>query len=160
MNSENPIGLNQQNSDQIIEVLNILLADHQIYYQNLRAFHWLILGKTFFQLHEKYEELYNEAAANIDEIAERILMLGGNPLHSFESYIEKATLKSSLNVRSGSESLKIVQANMLFLLKYSREILLLAAEKNDEGTVAILGELITQYEKHLWMISAFSSDID
>lgn len=160
MNNENPIGLNQKNSDQIIDVLNVLLADHQIYYQNLRAFHWLIIGKNFFQLHEKFEELYNEAAENVDELAERILMLGGVPLHSYENYLGNANLSSISNVRNGNESLKIVQENMLFLLNKARELLKLAAEKDDEGTVAIMSELVSQYEKHLWMFSAFNAKID
>lgn len=160
MNSKNQIGLNQKNSDQIIDVLNVLLADHQIYYQNLRAFHWLIIGKNFFQLHEKFEELYNDAAENIDELAERILMLGGIPLHTYEKYLESATLSSISNVRDGNESLKILQENMLHLLKKARELFKLATGKDDEGTVAMMGELISQYEKHLWIFSAFNAKID
>ncbi len=160
MNNENPIGLNQKNSDQIIDVLNVLLADHQIYYQNLRAFHWLIVGENFFQLHEKFEELYNEAAANIDELAERILMLGGIPLHTYDNYLGSATINAVANIRSGNESLKIVEENMLLLLNKNRELLKLAEEKDDEGTVAMMGELVSQYEKHLWMFSAFNAKID
>lgn len=160
MNNENPIGLNQKNSDQVIDVLNVLLADHQIYYQNLRAFHWLIIGKNFFQLHEKFEELYNGAAENIDELAERILMLGGIPLHTYENYLESATLSSISNVRDGNESLKFVQDNMLLLLNKARELLKLASGKDDEGTVAMMGELISKYEKHLWLFSALNAKID
>ncbi|MCK5456330.1 MAG: DNA starvation/stationary phase protection protein, partial [Melioribacteraceae bacterium] len=109
MEKKNIIGLEVENSNQVAEALNELLANHQIYYQNLRGFHWLILGKNFFQLHEKYEALYNEAADTIDEIAERILMLGGTPLHTFADYLDKANLKSVQNIRSSKESLGIVE---------------------------------------------------
>jgi len=160
MEKKNIIGLEVENSNQVAEALNELLANHQIYYQNLRGFHWLILGKNFFQLHEKYEELYNEAAETIDEIAERILMLGGTPLHTFESYLEKANLKSVQNIRSSKESLDIVEQNILLLLKSIRTIVEQASENNDEGTVAIMGGLISKYEKHLWMFAAFNSNID
>lgn len=160
MENKNIIGLEVENSNQVAEALNELLANHQIYYQNLRGFHWLILGKNFFQLHGKYEELYNETANTIDEIAERILMIGGTPLHTFESYLEKGNLKPVQNIRSGKESMVIVEQNVLLLLNSIRTILQQASENNDEGTVAIMGELISKYEKQLWMFSAFNTDID
>lgn len=160
MKNENIIGLEVEQSNKVVEALNELLANHQIYYQNLRGFHWLILGENFFQLHEKYEGLYNEAADTIDEIAERVLMLGGTPLHTFEGYLEKANLKSVQNVRSSKESLNVVEQNVLFLLNSIRTILKQASENNDEGTVAIMGELISKYEKQLWMFSAFNTNID
>ncbi len=160
MENKNIIGLEVENSNKVAEALNELLANHQIYYQNLRGFHWLILGKNFFQLHEKYEELYNEAADTIDEIAERILMIGGTPLHTFESYMENANLEPVQNIRSGKESLDVVEQNILLLLNSIRTILKQASDNNDEGTVAILGELISKYEKQLWMFSAFNTDIN
>ncbi len=156
MENKNIVGLEVEESNKITEALNKLLANHQIYYQNLRGFHWLILGKNFFQLHEKFEELYNETANTIDEIAERILMLGGTPLHTFENYLEKAELKSAKNIRGSKESLYIVEQNVAFLLKGIRAILKQASENNDEGTAAIMGELISKYEKQLWMFSAFN----
>ncbi len=160
MENKNIIGLEVENSNKVAEALNELLANHQIYYQNLRGFHWLILGKNFFQLHEKYEELYNEAADTIDEIAERILMIGGTPLHTFESYMENTNLEPVQNIRSGKESLDVVEQNILLLLNSIRTILKQASDNNDEGTVAILGELISKYEKQLWMFSAFNTDIN
>ena len=74
--------MNNKNQ-KVAEELNKLLADYQIFYQNLRGLHWNVTGNAFFMLHEKYEELYNEASEVIDEIAERILMIGGQPLHTF-----------------------------------------------------------------------------
>ncbi|MCF6270286.1 MAG: DNA starvation/stationary phase protection protein [Melioribacteraceae bacterium] len=160
MENKNIIGLEVENSNHIAEALNELLANHQIYYQNLRGFHWLILGKNFFQLHEKYEALYNEAADTIDEIAERILMIGGTPLHTFEGYLEIADLKSAKDIRSSKESLDVVEQNVLFLTNSIRTILKQASKNNDEGTVAIMGELISRYEKQLWMLSAYNATID
>ena len=90
------------NNAELQEQLNHLLSDYQIYYQNLRAFHWLVKGPQFFQLHEKFEELYNESAEAIDEIAERILMIGGKPLYSFEDYLNKATLKAEKDIEEAS----------------------------------------------------------
>lgn len=160
MKNENIIGLEIIGSEKVAESLNQLLANHQIYYQNLRGFHWLILGKNFFQLHELFEKLYNEASETVDEIAERILMLGFTPLHSFEKYINKSEIKPVENIRSGEESLAVIVQNIQSLLNSVRSVLVLASENNDEGTVAMMGDLISSYEKQLWMFSAYNAKID
>jgi starvation-inducible DNA-binding protein len=72
---------------EIASELNVLLANYQIYYQNLRGFHWNIQGRDFFELHVKFEELYNDGAIKIDEVAERILTIEATPLHSFTDYL-------------------------------------------------------------------------
>ena len=76
----NNIGLDTAKTGRTIEKLNKLLSDYQIHYQNLRGFHWNIKGKSFFTLHSVFEKYYDQAAERVDEIAERILMLGGTPL--------------------------------------------------------------------------------
>src|SRR5690606_1848451 len=85
----NILGLPIKESELISAELNTLLANFQVYYQNLRGLHWNIRGKRFFDLHVKFEELYNDAQLKIDEIAERVLTIGGTPLHTFEEYIKE-----------------------------------------------------------------------
>ena len=75
--SFNSLGLKKAEIEKEIHALNILLSNYQTYYQNLRGVHWNIKGKRFFELHVKFEELYNAAQEQVDEIAERILTLGG-----------------------------------------------------------------------------------
>ena len=157
MKNQNIIGLDVEKSKSVAEQLNQLLAGHQIYYQNLRGFHWLILGNNFFQLHELFEKQYNEASETIDLLAERVLMLGETPLHTFESYLKNAKLKPVGNVRTAKNSLKVVIENMQALLLQVRKVVALASKNSDEGTVAIMSELISKYEKHLWMFSAQSA---
>jgi len=77
--STNDIGLKIKDSKELATKLNELLANYQIYYQNLRNFHWNVSGPNFFELHAKFEELYNAATLAIDETAERILTLGERP---------------------------------------------------------------------------------
>ncbi len=156
---ENPIFLNPEKTSQVVSSLNELLADFQIYYQNLRGFHWNIKGKFFFSLHIKFEELYNEAAENVDAIAERILTLGGVPLHSFKEYLDHAKLPVSTNVTSAKESVQLVLKNNQHLLKGMRVVLKKASEAEDEGTVSMMGGLIETIEKRLWMLSAEAQDL-
>lgn len=75
MTAVNTIGLNSGKALQLAEKLNKPLANYSIFYQNTRGSHWNIKGGKFFELHDKFEELYNESLLKIDELAERILTL-------------------------------------------------------------------------------------
>ncbi len=140
------------NNSKLVERLNQLLADYQIYYQNLRGLHWNVKGAQFFMLHEKYEELYNEAAESVDEIAERILMVGGQPLHTFTDYLKVAELKEAGLISEGKKGVEVVLENSRYLLKSFNEILELA--DGDEGTSALMSDLIGATEKRIWMLES------
>ena len=74
--------LDEKKVQGVVSALHSLLADFQVFYTNLRGFHWDIEGHGFFVLHGKFEELYDDTAEKADQIAERILMLGGKPEHA------------------------------------------------------------------------------
>ena len=107
-------------------------------------------------MHLKLEEFYTATAIEIDTVAERILQLEERPLASMKSYLEVSTLKEA-------ESVKIKPANAAgdilndyeAVLKEIREIVLLASENNDDQTVALLDGAIANYEKQIWMLSAY-----
>ncbi|HDR67899.1 MAG TPA: DNA starvation/stationary phase protection protein [Bacteroidaceae bacterium] len=141
-------------NSEIQKELNRLLSDYQIYYQNLRAFHWLVKGQQFFHLHEKFEEYYDGAAEDIDEIAERVLMIGGKPLHTFEDYLKHATLKPEKDLEKPADILPKVIANVEHLLASFRNVLDLAGEAGDEGTAALMSDFIGAAEKQLWMLKS------
>lgn len=135
-----------------VEELNQFLADLQIHYQNLRAFHWNVKGAMFFVLHAKFEEYYTEMAEVIDEVAERILMVGGQPLHSFSDYLAKATLKEVKGETDGMVMVKHVIGQTELLLAQMVKIQTEAAESGDEATNALFSGLIGGTEKKLWML--------
>ena len=143
-----------RNRSEIVKNLNILLSNYQMYYQNLRSLHWNIKGKMFFMLHEKYEELYTGSAEVIDEIAERILMLNETPLHTFEDYISNSVIKPAKNISGADESLKIVLDNSEILLNDAYKTIEVASEAGDEGTVALISEIISSLEKQIWMLES------
>lgn len=155
MKTKNLIGLDSENAQQVVNLLNELLANYQIYYQNLRGFHWNIRGNRFFVLHAKFEELYNDAIEKVDEIAERILTLGGVPLHSYAAYAKVATLKAKENVTDGDACLRAVAEDVQVLLKQEREILSVAAEIGDDGTQDVFSSYVSSQEKLLWMLDAY-----
>ncbi len=152
---KNFIGLDEKLANELATDLNDLLANYQIFYQNLRGFHWNIQGASFFELHLKFEEYYNDARLKIDEIAERILTLGATPSHTLSDYIAESKIKESKNVNDGQEGVKITAENIALLLKKERAILKKASEAGDEGTVTLLSDYITQQEKVLWMLHSY-----
>ncbi|MBD0778906.1 DNA starvation/stationary phase protection protein [Maribacter sp. ANRC-HE7] len=141
----------------ISKALNALLSDAQIYNMNLRGLHWNIKGRNFFLLHEKYEELYNEADEMIDEIAERILAVGSSPLHTYEDYLANKTLEVAKHVSDGEEGAALVLGNLKLLLRKEREILEKASESSDEATANLVSDFISTQEKHIWMLESFLS---
>ena len=151
----NILGLPVKETKKNIDLLNDLLANFQVYYQNLRGLHWNIRGKRFFELHVKFEELYNQAQLRIDEIAERVLTLGGVPLHTFEDYLQKNKITVAKNITNDEEAVEIIIKSLTALLKIEREVLEKASDINDEGTNAMMSDLITTQEKDIWMMQAF-----
>jgi starvation-inducible DNA-binding protein len=155
MSKVNLIGLDAQKSAALADELNVLLANYQMFYINARGFHWNITGRKFFELHLKFEELYNDALVKIDEIAERVLTLGKTPLHSFSDYIQLASIKEAKNVSDGDKAIEHVLNGFSELIKIERRLLDMSAEANDEGTNALMSDYIREQEKLVWMYSAY-----
>lgn len=146
--------LDPQKTKKTVDGLQKLLANLQLYYTNLRGFHWNVNGVAFFTAHEKFEEYYDDAADHIDEVAERILMLGGVPAHNFSDYLKLSTIKETGVVSDSKEIYKYLLDYLKELIAVEREVLKAAADADDEGTVALVSELISGHEKNVWMIAA------
>lgn len=152
---KNILGLPVKESEMIVNELNVLLANFQIYYQNLRGIHWNIRGKRFFDLHLKFEELYNDSQLKIDLIAERVLTLGGTPLHTFEDYIKHNQLTIGKNISLDEKAINLIVDSLSKLLVIERQILNNSAEINDEGTNSMMSDFIAEQEKTIWMMRAW-----
>jgi starvation-inducible DNA-binding protein len=152
---KNTIGLPVKETELLIVDLNKLLSNFQIYYQSLRGLHWNIKGKRFFDLHIKFEEFYNDSQLKIDLIAERVLTLGGTPLHTFTDYIENSTLKIGKNISNDVEAVQLIMESLSSLLEIERKILSNAGEINDEGTNSMMSDFISEQEKTIWMLKAW-----
>lgn len=152
---KNLVGLDKEKATVLASKLNELLANYQLFYQNLRGFHWNIKGKNFFELHVKFEEFYNDAVIKVDEIAERILTLEGEPLHTFSDYLKTASLEEQKGITDGVQAIEVIVANFSTLVLLEREILSLAGGADDEGTASLMSDYISETEKTLWMLNAY-----
>ena len=153
----NLIGLPEKQSSTIANELNILLADYSVLYMNVRGFHWNIKGADFFELHLKFEEIYTDLVVKIDEIAERILTLGGVPIHSMTQQVATAEISEVTDVTDGKEALSSVLKAFQKILVRQRNLLEMASEINDEGTLSQMSDYITAQEKDMWMYQSYLS---
>ena len=101
--------------------------------------------------------MYNNAAEKVDELAERILMLGGEPENKFSEYLKVACVKEVSGVSCGDEALKNILDTYGHLIDEERKLLSLASGAGDEATVALMSDYLKEQEKLVWMLVAYST---
>jgi starvation-inducible DNA-binding protein len=151
----NNIGLKKEITTDLAKQLNDLLSNYQVFYMNVRGFHWNIKGDKFFELHVKFEELYDDLLVKIDEIAERVLTLGETPVHTYTDYVSQSEVKEVKNISDAHGTVSSLLAGLDILLKKQRVILDLSDKADDEGTNALMSDYIREQEKLVWMYSSF-----
>jgi starvation-inducible DNA-binding protein len=149
------IGLDMAQSKKLAEKLNVLLANYSLFYQNTRGFHWNIKGEKFFELHLKFEELYNDLLLKIDEVAERILTLGYAPEYRYSQYARWSSVKESSETSDGKAAVSHILDSFKIIISLQRELLDISGKANDEGTNALMSDYIRAQEKLVWMYSAY-----
>jgi len=155
MENLNAIGLDGIKANHLAEKLNELLSNYSIFYQNTRGYHWNIKGEKFFELHLKFEELYNDLFLKIDEVAERILTLGFTPNHNYGDYRKTSKIAESAHISDGIHAVGDILASFQIIIILERELLKLSADASDEGTNALMSDYIMLQEKLVWMYSSF-----
>ncbi len=140
----------------VVMDLNTLLSDYHMYYQKLRSFHWNILGKNFFDLHEQFEDMYNDAQIKIDEIAERILTLRHHPVSKFSDYIKIATVQEESAMISDQKMIETLLNDHKIILAQMSSVIDSAENAGDEGTIDLVGAYIRELEKTSWMLNAWT----
>lgn len=152
--------LNLKSTDLTVKELNILLADYQLYYQKLRNYHWNIVGKSFFDLHEKFEEMYDDAKLKIDEIAERILTLRKHPVSNLSDYLELSNIEESASNINDVSMVSNLLNDHGKLIKQMRQVVNVADKNGDEGTIDLIGAYIRELEKTSWMLDAWIKSVN
>ncbi len=137
----------------MIEKLNKLLSDLNVFYRKLQNYHWNVKGHDFFTIHAKLEEYYNEVNEQIDEIAEHILILNGQPLGTMKDYINTSDIEEAKNEKITSQEIFTeVIKDLEKLLEDVKQIKKCADENEDYPTSSLMDEYIENYGKKLWML--------
>ena len=152
---KSPIGLDTVQSQALAAELNKLLASDEILSLNIRGFPGNIRVNQFFELHLKFEEIYNDLLLKVDALAERILTLDGVPLHSFSDYLNVSAIPEQKGLHDGRACVESLLESFRELLVAQRRILGQAADAGDEGTASILSDYVQQQEKLVWMLRAY-----
>ena len=152
------LGFNKEETKEVVEALNLLLANYQVFYQKLRNFHWNVKGGDFFDMHEKFEELYTSAMENIDEIAERIKVYGETPLSTLKEFLDTSEIQEVGTDLSSDKMVAEVLKDMETLDSFMIDAVEAASEIGDVASVDLLNSMIKTIEKEHWMLTSFSSD--
>jgi starvation-inducible DNA-binding protein len=142
-------------SEKLAVVLNTQIANWSLLFTKLHNYHWYVKGSQFFTLHLKFEELYTEAALHVDNLAERLLSLGGSPVATLHEIIDTATVKDASGNENANEMVRNLVADFSLIVGELKEGMSIANQEGDETTGDMLLAIHSSLEKHIWMLKSF-----
>lgn len=142
-------------STQLVEIVNKQVANWSVLYIKLHNYHWYVKGSQFFTLHVKFEELYNEAAVHIDELAERLLAISGQPVATMKEILEMSSIREANGNEDAEEMVANISNDFSILTGELKEGMKVAADADDETTGDMLLAIHQVLEKHIWMLQSF-----
>jgi len=138
-----------------IDQMNTYVANLAILNNKLHNLHWNVIGVQFMPVHKFTEELYDDAFAKFDDVAEQIKILGHMPLATTKDYLEATTVDEIQPKDFGQkEVLEIVKSDLELMKALATEIRNLADEDNDFVTVALFEDHVADYAKNLWFLES------
>ncbi len=141
--------------EKLIDIVNKQIANWNVLYVKLHNYHWYVKGPQFFTLHTKFEELYNEAALHVDELAERLLALGGKPLATMKDYLVAASVHEAKGNETAEEMVEEIVRDFETMIQELKDGMNYAGEIDDETTGDMLLGIHQSLEKHVWMLKSF-----
>lgn len=150
----------QQHNLDLIQFLNRQVSNFAVLYVKLHRYHWYIHGVHFYELHAKFEELYNESAQVLDDLAERILAIGGRPLATMSKYLKETSLNEAEADDEEQEMLSVLLRDYEQITDELQTGIQLCAQHNDEGTADLLIGLQSKLQKHTWMLRAWLGKVN
>ncbi|WP_426348848.1 Dps family protein [Alloiococcus sp. CFN-8] len=146
----------KKQTDTFIKEMNSLVANLNVLYAKVHNYHWYIKGPGFFSLHGKYEEFYNAIALDLDAVAERVLILGEQPIASLKEYLDMATIKERKSEPIDTlESVASIKEDFLIVSDQIQNLIELTEELEDDVTNDMMVALKTKYDKYIWMLDSY-----
>lgn len=142
-------------STELIKEMNVQVSTWSVMYTKLHNYHWYVKGNQFFTLHAKFEELYDEATAHMDEIAERILTLGGDPVATMKEHLEQSVVKEAKGDEKADKMVATIVDDFSAIMESLKKGMDEAAKVGDDMTEDLLNATYQSIEKHQWMLNAF-----
>jgi len=138
------------------KVLNQTLADLSQFAAIIHQVHWYVRGENFYAIHELMDKFLDEANEAVDEVAERLIIIGGAPYSSLKEFAENSKLEATKGDYSVSidAHIKTLISGYKYLAKLYREGIEVSDKEGDAVTAELFTDLLAGTEKTLWMLNA------
>ena len=156
MSTHSKLGFSEDETQAVVEALNNLLANYQVHYQKLRNFHWNVVVKDFFELHEQFEQEYEAVKLQIDEIAERIRVFGKRPISTMKGYLETAEIEEAPEDTNSDQMVAEILKDFELLFSFLMDTIDAAGEIGDSATEDMATGYLKRLEQRHWMLTAWS----
>ena len=144
----------------LYEGMNRFLADQLVLSMKLHNLHWNIKGAGFFTLHPLMDTYYDEHQERIDEVAERLLAIGGQPIGSFTDALKLTAIKEREDEKlQGKELVEILAVDFATIRRYTERLIVIAEEVDDYGTADYFTGVLAAYDKELWMLNSYLEEL-
>lgn len=139
----------------VVKVLNEQVANWTVAFTKLHNFHWYVKGPNFFSLHTKFEELYDEASQYIDDLAERILAAGGNPVATLKESLELSIIEEAGKGYKAEEMVEELSKDFENISEQLEQAIEVASNADDDVTEDMFIGMQTNIDKHNWMLKSY-----
>lgn len=136
----------------VVEHLQQELANAHVLYANYKHYHWQTFGPLFRDLHKLFDKFAGEALETTDTLAERIRMIGQDPISGLANYAQRAKVQSTSGTKNMRAMVEEANANAMVVIRNMREAVNVATEHNDPGTAEIFSQFVQIYEKQEWFL--------
>jgi starvation-inducible DNA-binding protein len=141
--------------NEVVTALQTQVANAFVIYTNYKHYHWQTFGPLFRDLHHLFDELAAEVYATVDELAERVRMIGQNPVSRLDDMVKIATIKPAKSEGNMREMIAEGHANTLVVIKEMRDAVETASDQGDPGTADVFTRFVQIHEKHEWFLREF-----
>lgn len=151
------IGINKKDLDLSTHLLSAILADEMVLYIKTRKFHWNVSGNSFMELHELFEEQYNQLEETVDAVAERISKLGGKTIGTMNEFITNSRLKESPDQYPEQKEMieQLLEDHETVIKELRKDILKSSESSSDAGTVDFLTAILEEHETNAWILRRY-----
>jgi starvation-inducible DNA-binding protein len=139
----------------LTEILNLQVANWSVLYAKLHNYHWFVKGENFFDLHNKFEELYTEAGLHLDVVAERILALRSKPTATLKEHLALSSIKEAKGNESPNQMVAQVVEDFELITKELTNGIEAAEGQADQPSADMMIKIRSSLEKHIWMLRAY-----
>ena len=137
----------------VVQYLQCQVANAFVLYANYKHYHWQTFGPHFRDLHLMFDEFAKEVLETVDDMAERIRMIGQDvqPVQLTQMQ-DTANVHSAAAGQSTHEMIEEADANLLAVIKDMRDAAKAAEQSHDPGTVDLFSKIVQIHEKHEWFL--------